>query len=39
MLRAPKEKKNLPQKASIMLPICLFQLPFPRAFFPSVAKC
>lgn len=28
MLRAPREK-NLPQKASIMLPNCLFQLPFP----------
>lgn len=28
MLRAPREK-NLPQEASIMLPNCLFQLPFP----------
>lgn len=28
MLRAPREK-NLPQKASIMLPNCLLQLPFP----------
>lgn len=32
-------RKKLPQKASTVLLNCLFQLPFPRAFVPSVAKC
>lgn len=39
MLRAHKGKKPSPQKASIVLLNCLFQLPFPRAFLLSVAKC
>lgn len=42
MLRAPKEKKrkkNPPPEGIHYVACCLFQLPFPRAFVPSVAKC